>query len=87
MRTMIAMKTLFDSSAAKKAANLSINRDLLEKAREQNINLSATLEQALKDKLREIERADWLQNNRNAIDSYNAFVAANGIFGEKYRTF
>lgn len=81
------MKTLFDHSAAKKAANLSLNRDLLEKARAQNINLSATLEQALKDKLREIERTDWLQNNQNAIDSYNAFVEANGIFGEKYRTF
>ena len=53
----------------------------------QNINLSATLEQALKDKLRELERADWLQNNKNAIDSYNAFVEANGIFGEEYRTF
>ena len=81
------MKTLFDHSAAKKAANLSLNRDLLEKARAQNINLSATLEQALKDKLRELERTDWLQNNQNAIDSYNAFVEANGIFGEKYRTF
>ncbi len=84
---VITMKTLFDSSAAKKAANLSINRDLLDKARKQNINLSATLEQALKDKLRELERADWLQNNKNAIDSYNAFVEANGIFGEEYRTF
>jgi len=84
---VITMKTLFDSSAAKKAANLSINRDLLDKARKQNINLPATLEQALKDKLRELERADWLQNNKNAIDSYNAFVEANGIFGEEYRTF
>jgi len=84
---VITMKTLFDSSAAKKAANLSINRDLLDKARKQNINLSATLEQAHKDKLRELERADWLQNNKNAIDSYNAFVEANGIFGEEYRTF
>ena len=81
------MKTLFDRNAAKKAANLSINKDLLEKSRALNINLSATLERALTDKLRELERAGWLQNNKNAIDSYNAFVAANGIFGEEYRTF
>jgi len=84
---MVIMKTLFDHRAAKKAANLSINRDLLEKARKQDINLSATLEQALTDKLRELERANWLQNNNNAIDSYNAFVEANGIFGEEYRIF
>jgi len=87
MRTLKAMKILFDSSAAKKATNLSLNKDLLEKAREQNINLSATLEQALEDKLRTMQREGWLQNNQNAVDSYNAFVEANGIFGEKYRTF
>jgi len=34
-----------------KAANLSINSDLLHKTRELNINLSATLERALKDEL------------------------------------
>ncbi len=81
------MKTLYDHRATKKATNLSINNDLLDKARKLNINLSATLEQALKDKLKELARDDWSQNNKHAIDSYNAFVEANGIFGEKYRTF
>ena len=81
------MKSLFDPNAAKKAANLSINSDLLEKAKDLNINLSATLEQALKEKLRETEQTGWLRNNQNAMDSYNAFVEANGIFSEKCRAF
>ncbi len=37
----------FDIKAPKKPATLSINSDLLAKAREMNINLSATLENEL----------------------------------------
>ncbi len=87
MRGKSLMKQLFDSKAAKQAANLSINSDLLMKAKGLNINLSATLEQALRERLREQARSDWVQNNKNAIDSYNASVDANGIFGEEYRSF
>ena len=47
------MGTLFDSEAPKKATNLSINSDLLSKARAMKINLSATLERALQEKLAE----------------------------------
>ncbi len=42
------MQPLYDSEAPKKATNLSLNSDLLKRSRELNINLSATLEQALK---------------------------------------
>ena len=45
------MSELFDRTAAKKATNLSINTDLLSKSRALNINLSATLEQALQAEL------------------------------------
>ena len=47
------METLFDSNAPKKPTNLSLNSDLLEKSRKLKINLSATLEEALKHKLAE----------------------------------
>ena len=47
------MKTAYDHSAPKKATNLSINSDLLRLARERGINLSATLETALAEKLRQ----------------------------------
>ena len=44
------MQALYDFDAPKKATNLSLNSDLLKKTKALNINLSATLEQALKDK-------------------------------------
>ena len=46
------MEPLFDPSAPKKPTNGSLNSDLLKKSRAAlNINISATLEQALADKL------------------------------------
>ena len=45
------MQQLYDTTAPKKATNLSLNSDLLIKSRALNINLSATLEQALKHEL------------------------------------
>ena len=81
------MQHLFDESAAKKAANLSLNSDLLSKARQFNINLSATLEHALVDKLRKLERNNWLNENKAAIDDLNALVDNNGLFSDAYRKF
>ncbi|MES9888271.1 MAG: type II toxin-antitoxin system CcdA family antitoxin, partial [Candidatus Sedimenticola sp. 6PFRAG1] len=65
------MPQLYDETAAKKATNLSINSDLLSKARKFKINLSATLERALKDELRIAERNNWLKNNKKAINELN----------------
>ena len=81
------MGTLFDSEAPKKATNLSINSDLLSKARAMKINLSATLEQALKEKLAKASAGEWAEKNRAAIRTYNEFVEEHGCFGEEYRRF
>ncbi|CAI4162206.1 hypothetical protein ALT717_470002 [Alteromonas macleodii] len=50
------MQDLYDIHAPKKATNLSLNSDLLQKARDLKVNLSATLEQALKDKLKVLKK-------------------------------
>lgn len=47
------MADLYDKAAPKKATNLSLNSNLLEKARGLQVNLSATLEQALSQKLKD----------------------------------
>lgn len=46
------MQPVYNNQTPKKAANLSINADLLTKGKELDINLSATLEQALIDALK-----------------------------------
>ncbi len=81
------MQTLYDYDAPKKPTNLSLNSDLLNKTKALNINLSATLEQALRIKLAENEAAKWAKENKRAIKAYNNFVDENGCFSDEHRQF
>ncbi len=81
------MPLLYDENAAKKSTNLSINSDLISMARRLKINLSATLEHALEDKLRKSERDNWLKNNKQAINELNELANNNGLFSDAYRDF
>jgi len=81
------MDPLFDTNAPKKPTNLSVNSDLLSKSRALDINLSATLEQALQAKLAQAKAEKWASENRKAIRAYNDFVEEHGCFGEEYKEF
>lgn len=81
------MQTIYDPAAPRKPANLTVNADLLKRARSLKINLSATLEKALVDELRARQQAGWLEENRPAINAYNEDVGRNGVFSEGTRTF
>ena len=81
------MQPLYDHDAPKKATNLSINSDLLAKSRKLDVNLSATLEQALKQKLAEENGENWRRENSIAIKAYNSFVEENGLFSDEFRSF
>ena len=65
------LPTLYDDKAPKKAVNLSINCDLLHKARMLKINSSHTLEDRLVELLKEAEQKNWLDKNKDAIAEYN----------------
>lgn len=79
------MNTIFDKNAPKKATNLSINSDLLEKAKNNKINLSATLEQALTSELQAIARKQWLEDNKDAINALNEHTEKHGLFSDSFR--
>ena len=81
------MNSLYDVNAQKKPTNLTVNSDLLRRSKSLNINLSATLEEALNDKLKRIEAAKWKQENKLAIEKYNQYVLENGCFSDDYRGF
>ncbi|WP_344797227.1 type II toxin-antitoxin system CcdA family antitoxin [Litoribacillus peritrichatus] len=81
------MEPLFNSGAPKKPTNLSINSDLLRKCKAMNINLSATLEEALTELLAKQNQEKWAEENKNAIRAYNEFVEENGCFGDEFREF
>jgi len=84
---LIFMSTLYDKTALKKATNLSINSDLLSKAKQLKINLSATLEHALETELRKAERENWRKKNRKAMSALNNLADKNGLFSDAYRKF
>jgi len=79
------MPQFYNKKAPKKATNLSINSDLLTKARKSKINLSATLERALAQQLRETERENWKNDNREAIEALNDLVEKHGLFSDSFR--
>jgi antitoxin CcdA len=77
----------FNGAAAKKSANLSISSDLLQQAKQLNINLSQTLELQLIAIIRQAKQSQWLAENRAALDEYNRRIESNGPFSDGLRRF
>ena len=71
----------------KRAVNVSISADLLQAARNSELNLSATLEAAVERELRQLRKREWLEQNENAIQAYNRDVEEQGAFSDGPRTF
>lgn len=76
-----------DEGPGKRSANLSINAELLAKAKRLNINLSQTLETRLAQLVREAEARAWLDTNRKAVDAYNRRLERDGVWSDKVRGF
>ena len=74
-------------SGSKRATNVSIRGDLLDAARAAGVNLSATLERALAEELASVKRAQWREENREAIAAYNEHVDGHGTFSDGVRSF
>lgn len=81
------MTMVYNKEAKKKNTNLSINSDLLQKAKDNNINLSSSLEKVLEDELRVKEIEKWQNSNKDAINSYNKRIEEHGLFNESFRSF
>ncbi|MBW4054992.1 MAG: type II toxin-antitoxin system CcdA family antitoxin [Proteobacteria bacterium] len=79
--------TALQSAQQKKSTNLSINSDLLRRARAHKINLSRTLEERLTEILKQEERKAWRTENAEAIGNYNARIEKNGVFSDGLRSF
>jgi antitoxin CcdA len=59
---------------------LSIDAALVAEAKEAGTNLSAVLEAALNEQLREKRRKKWLEDNREAIEAGNAQLERDGMW-------
>ena len=83
----MAPMMVYDPKAPKKAVKLSINTDLLAKARGMGLNLSAEMEARLEELVREAERARWIEENREAMEDYNRRIAERGLWSDGKRRF
>ncbi|MGD9739349.1 MAG: type II toxin-antitoxin system CcdA family antitoxin [Bauldia sp.] len=70
----------------RRAVNLSMSVDLLDRAKALNINLSQALEPHLRELVREAEAAAWRRDNRESIEAFNRYIEENGVFGEEWRS-
>ncbi|MEP9373831.1 type II toxin-antitoxin system CcdA family antitoxin [Mesorhizobium sp. KR1-2] len=73
--------------AAKRPANLSIDASLLREARTLEINISRAAEEGIAKAVADAKSERWRAENRQALQSSNAFVEANGLPLERYRQF
>jgi antitoxin CcdA len=76
----------FDN-APKKATNLSLNSKVLEMARELGMNVSQTVDGLLAEEVKRRYWEKWAEENKEAMNVYNARIAKEGLPLAKYRSF
>lgn len=75
------------STPARRAANVTLDSDLLAEAKDLGINISRAAEAGLSEAVRKAKAEQWLEENRPALESSNDWIEKNGLPLEKYRQF
>ena len=73
--------------AVRKPTNLSLNAEVLAKARELGMNVSRTVDALLAEEVKRLYWERWNEQNREAIDQYNERIEQEGLPLAHYRTF
>lgn len=73
--------------AVKKPTHLSLNAEVLAKARELGMNVSRTVDALLAEEVKRLYWERWNEQNREAIDQYNERIEQEGLPLAHYRTF
>lgn len=81
------MSAIYDESAVKKATNVTINSDLLQKAKSYKINISKNFEAYLAEVVKKREEEQWLEENKAAMDAVNERIEKEGLFSDEHRRF
>lgn len=71
----------------RRATNVSLPAALISEARRLGINISQACERGLQEQVRQSRREAWLEENREAIESSNAWVEKHGLPLAEYRQF
>jgi antitoxin CcdA len=76
-----------DIAPPRRIVSLRVDANVLREAREYHLNLSARLERAIVEQLRQLRAERWLAENKDGIAAYNALVDQHGAFADTLRTF
>jgi antitoxin CcdA len=79
------MGTLSPRVPKKRAVNLFVDSELLDEAKRLGINVSETLEGRLRNIVRAEQQKRWLEENRDAFASINAFIDSHGLLASRLR--
>src|SRR3546814_7249049 len=66
-------------SSLKKPTNVSLSAALVEEAKTLGINVSEACQTGLAAEVRKAREATWKEENRAAIESWNAHIRENGL--------
>ncbi len=75
------------SATTRQPTNVTLPRALVAQARELKVNISAACEAGLAAQVKAARAAQWLEENREAIQAYNKYIEENGLTLERFRTF
>lgn len=78
---------LFDRDAARKATNVTLNSDLLARAKKLGVNVSRACERGLAQAVARARAEEWAEENREIIHSMNEYVEKSGLPLSKFRRF
>ncbi len=76
-----------EAPTVRRATNVSLDTKLVEAAKEYGINVSRACEEGLAKHISEERNRRWQEENKEAIEAYNAWIEENGIPLSEYRMF
>lgn len=71
----------------KRPTNVSLAADMVDDAKKFGINISEACQAGLAAELKKAREAAWRKENREAIESSNAYVREHGMPFDEYRHF
>ena len=71
----------------RRPTNVSLASDLIEEAKQLDINISQACEKGLAAEVKKAREDKWIETNWEAIQFWNRYVEENGLPLAKYRMF
>ena len=84
---MARATTVQNHRGQRRATNVTLSPGLVSAAKQLGINVSEACETGLRERVAEARRQRWLEENREAIEAYNARIDREGPTLSAYRRF